>query len=366
MEFKVEYLSFYVIKGESLGESVKSFRHYQTLDEVGYEQNNLKWFLDGEFSRTVKRKVDVMPKTMNAPTKIGRFIVEAGFGLDSNPNYNLFARLRQASDLSAFQKESYELVNSFVETTSIRGGAMIIARAKLIKYFDEPFLFIMKCDFESKVASIADERNLIQEVEMAIHAKNIKSIQYPHMPEEGMVSEWELKIHQSSHSRYFEDFLKFVTYEPSVPEMMNDQMLGMVQNYLEESYPENLPEREKESEEIEIWAHKKERELNEKWTHDQVVDATQYLVEQKPDLELKLKLDGVAVKGLLSQYGENIHLAKLGDRYVVLIEGESFQFENGISPIELLRPSQLEEVIQKIGRAQMIREVAAASEEPPF
>jgi len=40
---------------------------------------------------------------------------------------------------------------------------------------DEPCVFIMKCDFE--------------------------------LPEEGRVEEWELKIHQFSHARYFENFL---------------------------------------------------------------------------------------------------------------------------------------------------------------
>jgi hypothetical protein len=368
MEFNVQYLSFFVVKGEAPNESAKSFRHYQTLDQAGYEENNLKWFLDGEFTRTVKRKVDMMPKTINAPTKVGRFIVEGDYGLDSNPNYNLFIRLLQAADIQAFRVASDELVRAFIETTSVRGGALIVARAKLAKYFDDPFLFVMKCDFENKVASIADEESLIQEVEMAIHAKNIKSIQYPHMPEEGMLNEWELKIHQSSHSRYFEDFLKYVSYEQSVPEMMNEQVLGMVQHQLEQSYPENVEEREREAEEMDIWAHKKERELNEKWTHEQVIDAAQSLVEHKPDLELKLKLDSVMVKGLLSQYGENIHLAKLGSRYVILIEGDSFQFENGISPIELLRPNQLEEVLHQIGRNQSARlEVASAKEEdPPF
>ncbi len=36
------------------------------------------------------------------------------------------------------------------------------------------------------------------------------------MPEEGMVEVGELKIHQASHARYFEDFLKFVEHAPEV------------------------------------------------------------------------------------------------------------------------------------------------------
>ncbi|MGQ0516955.1 DUF3900 domain-containing protein, partial [Bacillus sp. D-CC] len=46
--------------------------------------------------------------------------------------------------------------------------------------------------------------------EMATTTKNMKSIQYPYMPEEGMVEVGELKIHQASHARYFEDFMFFV------------------------------------------------------------------------------------------------------------------------------------------------------------
>jgi hypothetical protein len=37
-------------------------------------------------------------------------------------------------------------------------------------------------------------------------------ISYPFMPEEGILEEHELKINQSSHARYFEDFLKYVEY----------------------------------------------------------------------------------------------------------------------------------------------------------
>lgn len=372
MDFKVEYLSFFVVKVEGEGDQAsQTFRHYQTFDENSYGDSNVKWFLEGEFARTVKRKADRTPKTDQAPTKVGKFIVEPGYGLDSNPNYNMFARLKKAGNMVEFQAASDEVIRAYIQTTASRGGALIIARAKLSKYFDEPLIFIMKCDFENKIARISDEQHIIQEVQMAISAKNIKSILYPYMPEEGMVSEWELKIFQSSHARYFEDFLKFVDYEPSVPEMMNTQVMGMVQEFIEESYPVEQEEKEKELEEMDIWAGKKERELQEKWSHDQVAAATQALVDSKPDLEMKFKLDGVTIKSLLSGYGENIHFAKLGNRYVVMIEGDSFQFDKGISPIELLRPDQLDEVMQRILKKQsphtQLTEAAAASdEEPPF
>lgn len=50
--------------------------------------------------------------------------------------------------------------------------------------------------------------------------------QYPFMLEEGMMEENELKIHQASHARYFEDFLKFVAYGESMPVIMKTQVMN--------------------------------------------------------------------------------------------------------------------------------------------
>ncbi len=58
----------------------------------------------------------------------------------------------------------------------------------------------MKCDFEPTVSSISDASTIIRHVEMAITTKKMKSIMYPYMPEEGMIEENELKIHQASHA----------------------------------------------------------------------------------------------------------------------------------------------------------------------
>lgn len=133
-------------------------------------------------------------------------MVEQGYDLGSNPNYNLFQRIRLAESVEDFSKACDEVAATYTDTTAVRGGVLLVAKAKLNKYFDEPFVFILKCDFEQKVASITDQKTLIRNVQMAITTKNMKSIQYPFMPEEGMVEEGEVKIHQSSHSRYFEDF----------------------------------------------------------------------------------------------------------------------------------------------------------------
>ncbi|NIK68942.1 DUF3900 domain-containing protein [Paenibacillus sp. BK720] len=352
MDFRLEYLSFFVIvtDGED-SSSAKRYKHFQTLEEDDYEDSEIKRFLDGEFTRIVKRKVERNPNTENAPTKIGRFMVEPGYELGSNQNYNLFQRLREADTKERFIGIADELVHIYMDTTAVRGGAFIIARAKLNTYFDEPFLFLLKCDFEPKIARISDERSLISHVEMAISARGMKSIQYPHMPEEGSLDHWELKIHQASHARYFEDFLKFVSYEKPLPEVMGEQVLGMVQQYMEDKWqaePESAERREEENA-IEVWAASEKRELQEYWTHEQVSTASAALVEQKPDLPFSFKLGGVTVKGLLADFGITLHFAKHNGRYVAVIEGDAFQFEKGVSPVELLLPPDLEQLLPIIG-----------------
>lgn len=349
MKFDVEWVSFFVIQvdGED-GQGGKRCKHYQTLDGDDYAESELHDFMHGEFAKAAKRKADLHPKAEQVPTKIGRFAVEPGFGLESNPNYNLFARLRTASSLDEFTAEAEALAHAYMDASAIRGGAMLIARARLNEYFDEPFIFVFKCDFEQKVARITDERSLLNKVEMAIHAKNLKSIMYPHMPEPGMLEVGELKIHQSSHARYFEDFLKYVEYEKTVPELMNDQVLDFVHQYVDEVFVDNPEAKEKELEEIELWACSDKRELQEKWSADQVLEATSVMVEQKPDLEMKLNVGDMSVRALLADYGDRLHIAKLGERYVVVLEADWVQFDRGISPVELLAPEPLESLIARL------------------
>jgi len=374
MKFAVQFLSFFVIQSEgSDPNGPKKYKHYQTLTHEEYQDSELKAFLDGEFKRIAKRKAEVNAVSENVPTKIGRFVVEPGFDLSSNPNYNLFQRLRTAADKTEFHYSSDDVLRLYMDTNSVRGGAFVLATAKLNELYDEPFLFLFKCDFESKIARVSDERSLISQVEMAINAKNIKSIQYPNMPEEGMIEEWELKIHQASHARYFEDFLKYVSYEKSKPEIVADQVMGMVHQYMEtkwqasdipyyeaggdeeagaESAPPSTPEvaaMRQEKQQFDVWAAGEKRELQEKWSHDQVMEATKQIVDMQPDLELRFKLDDIQIKGHMDDYGNNIHIARMNGRYVVLIEGDSFQFEKGVSAIELLHPEEMQEVLQRVG-----------------
>lgn len=349
MRFDVEWVSFFVIQvdGED-GQGGKRCKHYQTLDGEDYAESELSDFLHGEFAKTAKRKAELHPKAEQVPTKIGRFAVEPGCGLETNPNYNLFARLRTAETMKEYTEEAEALVRAYMDTSAIRGGAMFVARARLSEYFDEPFLFVFKCDFEQKIARITDERSLLNKVEMAIHAKNLKSIMYPHMPEPGMMEVGELKIHQSSHARYFEDFLKYVEYEKSVPELMNDQVLDFVHQYVEQVFEDNPEAKERELEEIELWACSEKRELQEKWSSEQVVEAAQIMVEQKPDIEMKVKIGDMSVRALLADFGDRLHIAKLGDRYVVVLEGDALQFDRGISPVELLAPEPLEQLVERL------------------
>ncbi|MEV3718098.1 DUF3900 domain-containing protein [Paenibacillus larvae] len=348
MEIKVRFISFFVIQLNKEEAQGKGCKHYQTLDSNTYPGSSLQMFLDGEFARIVKRKVERNPRSEQVPTKIGHFIVESGYELDTNPNYNLFYRLQQAVTLEQFLDNSEALAQAYMNTSAVRGGALIIVNATLPKVTDIPFVFILKCDFEPKIARITDEASLLHEVEMAINAKNMKSIQYPYLTEEGFLEDWEVKIHQSSHARYFEDFLKFVEYERTMPEIMQDQMMTIVQHHFEEYWQGDESQRQQEEHEFELWAASEKRELQEKWSEEQVMEASQQLIQQKPDLHLQFKLDQLNVKGKLEDFGKNIHFAKLGDRYVVLLEGNDLQFDHHLSPVELLKPDKIEEVLNRV------------------
>ncbi|WP_274651447.1 DUF3900 domain-containing protein [Paenibacillus humicola] len=361
MDFIVHYVSFFVIQAEGEDGASKSFKHFQTLDRDDYPESALQSFLDGEFQRICKRKAERHPPSENAPTKIGRFVAEPGYELASNANYNLLQRLRESESKEAFHGFADELVRLYMEAAAVRGGALIVVKATPNRHTDEPLLFILKCDFEQKIARITDEKQLIAHVEMAISARNIKSIQYPHMPEDGMLEPWELKIHQASHARYFEDFLRFVRYEKAMPELMSEQMITMVHEYMEDKWQDYAgEEREREAGQFEAWAASEKRELMERWPQEQVAAAAERLVEHRPNLSVAFKLGGVSVKGPLAEFGRSIHFARHNGRYVALIEGDSFLFDQPMSPVELLQAPELTDVIERIGAASSPEGDAAA------
>ncbi|MEC1614902.1 DUF3900 domain-containing protein [Bacillus mojavensis] len=349
MDFEIRFLSFYVIQVEGKDEQAnKQFKHFQTLDTEEFEESELKDFLDGELKKIVKRKADRHPPSEQVPTKIGHFIVEPGHELDSNPNYNLFNRARLAETKEDFNELSEQFVRTYLDTSAVRGGVFLVASAVPRKYFDESFVFIMKCDFEPKVARISDASSLIKKVEMAITTKNMKSIQYPFMPEEGMIEEGELKIHQASHARYFEDFLKFVEYGESMPEIMKTQVMNMVQEHVYETFEDNSEELKQFEQDIEIWEASEKREIQERLDTHQVIEASAQIIEHTPEAELKMKVGETEIKGLLADFGESIHLAKVNGRYVALIEAETISFEKGSSPVEFYKPEDLKEIVDKI------------------
>ncbi|WP_426381860.1 DUF3900 domain-containing protein [Bacillus velezensis] len=349
MDFEIKFLSFYVIQVEGKDEQAnKQFKHFQTLDTEEFEESELKDFLDGELKKIVKRKAERLPQSEQVPTKIGHFITEPGHELDSNPNYNLFNRARLADTKEAFIEASEQFVRTYLDTSAVRGGVFIVASAVPRKYFEDKFVFMMKCDFEPKVARISDASSLIKKVEMAITTKNMKSIQYPYMPEEGMTEEHELKIHQASHARYFEDFLKFVEYGESMPEIMKNQVMNMVQEHVYETFEENSEELQQFEHDIEIWEASEKREIQERLDTHQVIEASAQIIEHTPEAELKMKVGETEIKGLLADFGESIHLAKVNGRYVALIEAETISFEKGSSPVEFHKPEGLHEVIERI------------------
>lgn len=381
MDLRMHFLSFFVIQSQTERDSdasFKAFKHYQTLNADEYEDSAIKSFLDDEFVRIIKRKVEKYQQSSNPPTKIGTFMVQPGYELSSNMNYHLFQRIREATDKERFHALSDELIRLYMDTSAVRGGAFIVSTATWNTYFNEPFLFILKCDFEPKIATISDEVQLIKQVDMAISAKTIKSIQYPHMSEEGMLEHWELKINQASHARYFEDFLKYVSYEKSIPEAVNEQVVEMVQTFIEQKWePQQEHERAKAEQTIEVWAAKDKRELQHFWSPQEVIEAQQVLVEQKEDIPLQFKVDDVLIKGLLAQFAQSIHIAQHNGKYVAIIEGDQLQFEKGMSPVELLTPPHLMDILPYIAsdgsgaeNQQLQPPVSAQSEEeddlPPW
>lgn len=62
MNFQVDFLSFFVIQVDGKeGQGGKSYKHYATMDDYDYDESDVKKFLDGEFARISKRKVEKTP-----------------------------------------------------------------------------------------------------------------------------------------------------------------------------------------------------------------------------------------------------------------------------------------------------------------
>jgi hypothetical protein len=370
MNFSIEWLSFYVIEQPEGEAGAKQVRMSKQLSHDEYQQSELRPFLDGEFARIAKRKVEMNPKSEGSPTKLGRFIMEEGHPLESNPNYALLHRLLAATSKEEAKQPCQELVQLYLRTSQVRGGVLLIVKTRL-ESLDDRYVFILKCDFEQKTAVITDERSLIANVQMAINAKNMKSLMYPYMIEPGMNDLYHVKIHQFSHARYFEEFLRFIDYPQTISQMVSQEVLSLAKQHIESIYPEATEERQREEEEIELMAASPKRELAEKWEHETVMEAMQIITERQPEVELKFKLDHMQIRTLLADYGSQLHIAKVNGRYLVLLEGESLQFERGVSPVEFVKPKQLHEIVREIEERSRLAAIpvpggAAPDDTPPW
>lgn len=72
-------------------------------------------------------------------------------------------------------------------------------------------------------------------------------------------------------------------------------------------------------------------EIMEHFTTEEVLEATAQIVEYTPEIDLKLKADHISVKALLADIRDQIHIAKVYDKYVLMIEADSLTFEKGFS-----------------------------------
>jgi len=354
MKFSVDWLVFYVMEPDQGEQGAKQIRLTKALSHEEYQDSELKVFLDSEFAKIAKRKVEANPKSEGSPTKLGQFVVAEGHGVETNPNYVLLHKLLAAEEKNKAKEVGQEILQMYLRTAQVRSGVLILVKAKLER-FDDHFLFLLKCDFEQKTAVITDERTLISNVQMAINAKNMKAILYPHMIEPGMVDWYQVKIHQFSHARYFEEFLKFIDYPQTVTDIVSQEVVSLARQHIEMMYPEpeHVEERIREEEAIELMTASPKRELAERWEHETVMEAMHIITDRQPEVEMKFKLDYMQVKALLADYGTKVHIARANDRYLILLEGESLQFEKGISPVEFLKPRSLKEIVQEIERRGM-------------
>lgn len=80
---------------------------------------------------------------------------------------------------------------------------------------------------------------------------------------------------------------------------------------------------------------------------EEVMEATAQIVEHTPEIELNLKAGHISVKALLADFGDPIHIAKVIDKYVLIIEADTLTFEKDFSPIEFLKPDGLEKFVER-------------------
>lgn len=83
-------------------------------------------------------------------------------------------------------------------------------------------------------------------------------------------------------------------------------------------------------------------------TKEEVIEAMAKIAVPTPEIELKLKADHISAKALLADFEDQIHIAKVNDKYVLMIEVDSIVFEKSVLPIEFHKPDDLHEIIAKV------------------
>ncbi|TVP83839.1 MAG: DUF3900 domain-containing protein [Alkalicoccus sp.] len=346
MHVQINYAAFFHIR-DSEG-SGKTAEHQSTLTENEYVDSAVETFLHEEFKKMFLRKAERHPSSQKSATKLGRFVVEPGFELASNPNYAMLERVRQTNSPEEFTSEAEKVTDAYVHTSAARGGIVIIVQAHLPDLSSQPFVLLTKCDFEDHIVTLGDEKSLLRQVNRAISTKGMKAVQFPHMPHEGMVEPWEIKIHQASHAHYFEDFLAYVEYPKTKKEAAAQEVVQSAHESVLSSFEEDSEERIAEEEVLEAWANTEERTLQERWEEEQVKEVALPILEKNPDVKLRLKLDHLKIDALLEDFGQNLHIARVGERYVVLLEGEYFSFDKEASPVEFLQPDSLDNITARM------------------
>lgn len=98
--------------------------------------------------------------------------------------------------------------------------------------------------------------------------------------------------------------------------------MNMVQEHVSEMFEDQSEELIQFEKEMEIWEASDKREIQERLTTPQVVEATAQIIEHTPEAELSMKVGSTSVKGLLADFGDTIHLGKINGKYVLLLEAD--------------------------------------------
>src|SRR5690625_7407975 len=107
-----------------------------------------------------------------------------------------------------------------------------------------------------------------------------------------------------------------------MPEIMKTRVKTMVEEHFQEVYEDNDVELERFEQEMEVWEASPKRVIQERLTPNEVVEASAQIIEHTPEIELKMKLDHVAIEELLADIVDIFHLDIVYTRYVFNITAD--------------------------------------------